>query len=536
MLLVVLRAVSFISLLPLFLGMGAGLAAVSILLLSPQATYELFMLVNNFLFFVWLLLPASYNSQVVERFEMARLFAYPIRFRSIVVGSTLISLLTMTGVWSALILGGEIVGLVWQQPFAFPLIRLGTLPTFAVLVLSGRIMEDLFDLVAGDRRLRALALAVLSFPFMILGFGQIFVQGVLQNYDQVAFLHNLPIDEFLTRLSAARSFSEFLEVLRPSRLLIWFPAGWATAGMASASAGAWARAVIFLLVSLAAVGLLLWLHAGITRRLMQGAALGLGVERVRSRGAWFAGRLPGPPAFWALMRKDWTYLWRSPGPRRMVFGGLMATLPTLILLWQPDISTVAGHAIVPLLVGLFITVMIGMMVNVGITANYFGIIDREGFGAIAASPVDRRLVLVAANTMVFLLTGAMYALVFVVIGAATRSWHVVPLGLCFVLCMQVSGSPLYTLAALIGPYRMQLKYTSGARQRGNMWGMLMWFVRLSMVVLLVLPYIFVKPVLFATVPLAILYSLGLYVLTLKPLALLLQRREYAILEAVTTES
>jgi hypothetical protein len=534
---VVLRIVGFLFAVPFFIAMGGGIAAISILLLSPEATYELLMLVNNGLFFIWLVLPASYNSQIVERFEMSRLFAYPIRFRSIVVGSTLISLLTMTGGWSVLILSGEIIGLAWHQPLALPVILLGTLPTFAVLVLTGRIMEDLFDLVAGDRRLRTLVLTVMMLPFMLLGLGQSFIQSAIQNYDQIAFLKKLPIQDLLAQLATAQNASQFLEILRPSRVLVWLPAGWTTAGMASASAGAWGRGALFLAISLAAVGLLLWLHAGITRRLMQGAAVGLGAERVRSRESRFTGRLPGPPTFWALLRKDWTYLWRSPATRRMIFAGLMAILPAIFILWQPDIADTEFEAIAPLAAGLFIIVMLSMMINMNITSNYFGIIDREGFGALALSPVDRRQIIVAANTIAFLVAIALYSLVLVGIAAFTDTWAIIPLGLCLGLCMQIGGSPLYTLAAIIGPYRMQLQFTSGTRQRGNMWGMLAWFISgIPMALLLVLPYIFWKPALFVTIPVALLYSVGLYALTLKPLASLLQRREHAILEAVITET
>jgi hypothetical protein len=534
---IVLQIVNFVFILPLFVIMGVGIALLSILLFSPQATYEFLMLVNNGLFFVWLLLPASYNSQIVERFEMSRLFAYPIRFRSIVVGSTLISLLTMNGVWSVLILGGEIIGLAWHQPLALPLILLGTLPTFAILILTGRIMEDFFDLVAGDRRLRTLVLTVMMLPFMLLGLGQSFIQSAIQNYDQIPFLQKLPIQDLVAQLSTAQNPSQFLEILRPSRVLVWLPAGWTTAGMASASAGAWGRSVLFLAISLAAVGLLLWLHAGITRRLMEGAALGLGAERVRSRESRFTGRLPGPPTFWALLRKDWTYLWRSPATRRMIFAGLMAILPAVFILWQPGIENTDFETIAPLVAGLLIIVMLSMMINMSITSNYFGIIDREGFGALAMSPVDRRQIIVSGNAIAFIVAAALYILVLVAVGAFTHNWGIVPMELCLGLCMQISGSPLYTLAAIIGPYRMQLQYTSGTRQRGNMWGMLAWLISgIPMALLLVLPYIAWKPALFVTIPLAILYSVGLYLLTLKPLAKLLQNREHAILEAVTTET
>ena len=115
----------------------------------------------------------------------------------------------------------------------------------------------------------------------------------------------------------------------------------------------------------------------------------------------------------------------------------------------------------------------------------------------------------------------------------TKLWTVLPLGLYLALCMQIGGAPAYNLAAIIGPYRTQLKFTRG-RQHGNLWGMLSWFISAPPVLaLIVLPYIFWRPGLALTLPLGAVYSVGLYALTLKPLARLLQRREYDILEAVT---
>jgi len=170
--------------LPLFMLMGAGLAAV-LMVLSPGAAFEFAMLVNLFMFFIWLLLPSSYNSQLIERFQMSQLFTYPISFRGMVVGSTIMSFLTMTGLWTIPLLLGEIVGLAWHQPLALPLILLGSLPLFALLALTGRIMDDVFDLVANDRRLLAIAIALLTIPFGLCGFGQFFVQQLTHNYTDV---------------------------------------------------------------------------------------------------------------------------------------------------------------------------------------------------------------------------------------------------------------------------------------------------------------------------------------------------------------
>ena len=66
--------------------------------------------------------------------------------------------------------------------------------------------------------------------------------------------------------------------------------------------------------------------------------------------------------------------------------------------------------------------------------------------------------------------------------------------------------------------------------------MLAWFVSsVPVLALTALPYLFWRPGLALTLPLSALYSVGLYALTLKPLARLLQQREYAILEAITVQ-
>jgi hypothetical protein len=82
---------------------------------------------------------------------------------------------------------------------------------------------------------------------------------------------------------------------------------------------------------------------------------------------------------------------------------------------------------------------------------------------------------------------------------------------------------------------MQLKFNN-QRQRGNMWSMLAWVVSIPpVIVLIALPYALWRPALWFTLPLVLLYGVGLNALTLKPLARLLQKREDGILEAITRE-
>jgi hypothetical protein len=526
---VISRALMLFFSIPIFIAMGAGLA-VGLILLSPGAAYELAMIVNVGMLFMWLLLPASYTSQIVERFEMSRLFAHPIHFRSIIVGSTMMSTLTMTGAWTLLLLSGEVVGLAWHRPLALPLIVLGALPTFALLALAGRIMDDFFDLVAGDRRLRALMLGILSLPFVFCWMGQYLVQSVTANYTK---LPQIPLLERLTALSQANTPSEFLETLKLSRLLVWLPPGWTTAGMGLAVGRPeeWGSQLLFLIGSLAFVALLLWAHAGITRRLMAGAALRVGTERVRAGTQRLT--LPGPPALWALFRKDWIHLRRSPLPRRLIFSALLSIVAMSVPILT-DRPARIGEA-VPVLIGAFVVSLSSMVINLGLTANYFGAVDRDGFATLAFSALDRRYILLSANLVMLVFTGAIYAVFLTVVALVLRRWIVLPLGLYLGICLQIGGMPAYNLAAIIGPYRTQLKFSTGHR-RGNMWGMLAWFVSaLPVTALVVLPFLFWKPGLAITMPLGAIYSVGLYILSLEPLAKLLQRHEHQILEAVLVE-
>ncbi|MBN1642383.1 MAG: hypothetical protein JXA09_14195 [Anaerolineae bacterium] len=536
------RVVVLLFVLPFFVGLGVGLG-LAVAVLSPTAAYELLVIVNTFLFAVWLLLPASQNSQLVERFEMSRLFALPVQFRSLVVGSTLVSMLTMTGLWTVPLLVGEIVGLAWHKPLALPLFVLGALPLLALLVLTGRIMEDLFDLVAGDRRLRAVALALLSLPFAVCWLGQYAVQYIDQNAAWLPAVLRSPALQELARLGEPQSAAELiervgraLEILTPSRLLVWTPPGLITSGMALFVRGEWVRGGVSLVASVGSVALLLWVHAQVTRRLMAGASLKVGAARVRRRE--MGARLPGPAPLWALIGKDWRYLWRSPMPRRLLLSALMMAVAVGLPL--RDMSGSSLPAVVrralPLVAYVLAASLSGMGTNMVMAANYFGTFDREGLAVLTHSPVDRRYVLLSANLSVLLYVMAQHVPLAVAIGVLTRSWEIVPLGLFTSLCTQLGVLPVCTLTAILAPYRTQLKFGRGHR-RGNVWGMLAWGISTLPVLALVLaPYVLWQPGLVATLPVAALYSLCLYVVTLKPLSALLMRREYDVLHAVSEEA
>jgi hypothetical protein len=183
----------------------------------------------------------------------------------------------------------------------------------------------------------------------------------------------------------------------------------------------------------------------------------------------------------------------------------------------------------------FSVTLISLIVNLGLTGNYVGAVDREGYATLALSAVDRRQVLLSANLIALLFVLIIYVPVTVVVALLSGTWLVIPAGLYIGVCIQVGGSPAYNLASILGPFRAQL-HISGRRSRGNLWGMLAWMVgAVPVLALTVVPFLFWRPGLILTMPLGVLYSVGVYVATLKPLARLLQVREYEILETVRVE-
>jgi hypothetical protein len=522
--------------LPFFVAMGIALGA-GMAIVSPQAAFELAILANSALLFFWLLLPASYSSQIVERFEMSRLFVYPIRFSSLVIGSTLVSFLSFVGVWTIPLLLGEVVGLAWHQPWLLPLILLGAIPTFAILLLSGRLMDDVLDLVSSDRRLRGLLLFLLSLPFILLLFGNYYIQIAAQDPEAIkhffeVFAGDLPS---LENLSFVQGIDLLLVNLRLSRYLLWFPPGWGTAGMALVVAGRWLEGLGFLVLAFAFSGGLLWAHARLTRRLMQGAVVRLGAERVRSRG-WGL-QLPGPADFWTLFRKDWLYLRRNPSTFRTLLATPIVVVAFGVGLWQMA-DLLSGNdplsRAVPMMAATLMLVSVSLS-TANLVANYFGAVDREGLVTLMLAPVPRTYVFLSANAVTIVFALAQSLVLLLLVAAFTGDWGVLPWGFFLAFCLNLATAPLYNLAAILAPYRAPLQVWGG--RGGNMGGFIAGMVGIPPVLSFFwMPYIFWRSGQFITLPLALFYALGLYALTLKPLARLLDRRTHQLIEAVQEEA
>jgi len=522
--------------LPAFAGMAAGLGFL-LAMLSPAAALELVVLVNAGLLLLWLVLPASYNSSIVERFEVSRLLIHPVSHLGLVVGSSLVSLTDVFGVMTVLMVVGQVAGLAWHAPLAVPLLAAAALVLTAVLLFSGRIMEDVYDLVAGDRRLRAAMLFVLSLPLLIPVFGNLFLQLTAQEYGSLReWLAPLIALPDLSGLSFVESTEALLFAFRPSRLLFWLPTTWASGALAYPVLGRWGAAVALLVLALAAGLGLLWWHSRLVARLMQGAGIRLRTQRVRSE-RWQR-NWPGPPQLWALLLKDWICLRRSPATAQaLAMSPLVAlglgVVPVVLVrgLAAPDSG---WHQTLPILVAVLLTVAANLALT-SISSNYFGTVDRDGLATLLLSPVDRRYVLISGNLAALVLAMALSLLFLLPVALLSGMWVVIVGGVVLALLLNVSAAPLYTLVGILGARRQNVENWN--QDTGNLWTLLAWpFAIAPALLLVVVPYLLWRPALLVTLPLAVVYAVGLNLLTLRPLARLLDRRAGQIVQAVSEQS
>jgi hypothetical protein len=533
--------VMLLMLVPFCAFMGAGLAYLGATL-SAQAALQLMLIVNACLLGLWLVLPTMYSTDLVERLDLPRLFAQPVSLRGLTVGSALVALLNPLGLGTLLVLLGEAAALAWHAPLALPLIVAGTALTLVLFVLAGRLMEDLFDLVAGDRRLRGLMMFLLLLPLFLVIIATQFLPVLVQpgaggnEWLRGVLSDVLPAGQ---GLSFVQVLDGLLLHFRPAQVLLWLPMGPGTAAMALPAAGQWGLALLALAAGAVLCALLAWVHGRILERMLQGTALHTSSERVNSRG--LAPDWPGPSAWWAIIGKDWTYMRRSPLTRQVLVATPFIVIIFSILVWRLSIGLPRGSALAAALPFLAVGVLL-VSVNLAMmnfSANYYGAVDREGFAGLMLAPVDRHWLLLSQGLVTLVLTLALTLPLLVLAAILFGVWALVPWGLLATVCLHYSTLPAYELVGMVSPFRAQMALNN--KNQGNLWMVLAWcFASLPVLALALLPWVWspaaaAAGLALAGLALAVLYSAVLYVFTLRPLAGFLDRRTFQILEVVTRE-
>jgi hypothetical protein len=186
--------------------------------------------------------------------------------------------------------------------------------------------------------------------------------------------------------------------------------------------------------------------------------------------------------------------------------------------------------------GVFLSYLLAM--NPG--HNQLAILDHRGLGALLMAPVPRLYILAAHNTVLVLVSLAATCLVSLLFAVASREALALPAGLAGALLTGLPFVGLGNLTSVFLPYKVDLERGRAAANeaRAPLLAVLpltfgLPLVAAPAIALIVVPWLLYRPALVVTGPLALAYSLGIYLVMLKIAARGLARREETVLQAVT---
>ncbi|HIC88381.1 MAG TPA: hypothetical protein EYP04_03135 [Anaerolineae bacterium] len=503
----------------------AGLLMIGYRLLDLATAAELLTVALTGVFMFWLATPLA-NQQLTESFDLPRLLPYPVSFGGLALGSLLTSLLSFGPIAIAPFLISIVVGFP-RSWITMPAVAFSTFLFFLALMLVKLLLDDVLDLIAEDRRLRAAAIFLSMMPILAIYTAQLYVQTTGFSNQPAGSPVGGPL------LGPARVIAS----LKPSRYTFWLPSGWAARAIATAASGDWRQWVGWSSVLLGFIVLATWGHLMLLRKLYFGELVLSAPPHQQRRRATVA-RIPSLPwlssprlaQFWALLQVDLRGLVRNPVTTRMVIAPLLAVL-MLFFFSRSGVPTLP----MALAMGAFIAYVLAM--NPG--HNQLAILDHRGLGTLLLSPVDRRLILISHN-MALLLVAVFAALL---LGGGlvvlTGNWLALPAGVLSAFCCQLLFNGLDNLTAVYLPYRMDMEKGRAAANEGrtNFMVMVILLVALPLIatppaLMLVLSYLLWRPGLWMAIPGAIVYSVVVYVVLLYQATRAFRQREERLLLAI----
>lgn len=360
---------------------------------------EVATIMMSFIVMSWLLTPAS-NTQMVEPFSIPKLFAYPISLNGLVLGSLVVNIFSVGFLVTLPFILAVIAGMARNIGAVVPTLITGSLFLAALLVLKA-LIDDVFDLIAEDRRLRAIGILVALLPVVAIVGAQFYFQsrimlpaaGDAESFGDVV---NFSVDNINT----------FITDLQLSRFLVWQPGGWVGRAVGAAAVGRFDQWAAWTLALAAFVVLGYIGHRALLSRLYFGELVHVqargqaGAARLRSAGP----RLPfvsaeSSQALWAFLDADWRGFKRNPYTIRMAVGPVILALMAIFFG-----ATLPGP---PAGVGALLGFTAVLTVTLSYGHNVFGVLDNPGFGTALLAPVRLRWLLVSHNLLLTVLVAAM---------------------------------------------------------------------------------------------------------------------------------
>lgn len=483
------------------------------------------------IYLVWLLVPLM-GYTLNDAYDITRLFGYPLSIRRIFTGVVLGALLDLSTLLALPTLTAVVIGFT-RGAFSLVFILLtAALFLFHTLALS----QALLLLSAGvlrSRRFRDFVLVLL--PLFWMGY----------------YLATQTLSRGTLQVDWRRLFQSSIW-----EALSFLPPGLAARGIAAAGRGEWTLALVFLPCLVAATLGTVVAAGWLIRLTYAGEAVGIPARKrdtvsPQSRSgrkivlprqrAFFADVLP--PVVEAMADKEVKYLLRDPYFKVALMNMAYILIVGVFLFLRGSEQGVSLEQATPaMLWGAAGLLLFGQ------TNLLFNMWGNEGGAApvLFGFPGARRQMLVGKNLTLFTALFAINAVFLLIL--CTAAGALAQFGVLFgaaALALVVLLA-LGNLVSIWFPYRVVLKgwrIRQPSAGRGFSYGLLYLGITLGAATLLlpvaaafVVPAFFVHGVWFAaTIPVAVFYAAGLYMLSLQIAAPLLMQRELPLLEKLTEE-
>ncbi|MCB0252693.1 MAG: hypothetical protein KDI55_03085 [Anaerolineae bacterium] len=417
--------------------------------LAPWPASELVTIVMSFIILMWLLTPAS-NTQMVEPFSMPKLFSFPISLNGLVLGSLVVNFFSVGFLATLPFILAVTAGMVRSIPGILPMLISVTLFLSMLLVLKS-LIDDIFDLIAEDRRLRTIGIMVALVPVIFIVGGQLYFQsrfvipnaGAAESFDEFANL-------------AMGNPNSFLWDIRLSRYLIWQPGAWLGKAAGAAAVGRYDQWIAWTALLAAFVVLGYFAHRYMLSKLYFGELVRVQAKgqssnrKLRAAGP----RLPfvsaaSSQALWALLAADWRGFKRNPYTIRMAIGPVILGIMAVFFS-----STMPGSAS-------GIAALLGFTAVTTVTLSYghnvFGILDSPGLGTVLLAPVPARWLLVSHNLLLTALVAVMSFGAGILAGIVKRDPSAPFAALGAAMLVQLITLSVCNFTAVLLPYKVDLE-------------------------------------------------------------------------------
>lgn len=521
--------ISVVILLPL-LGFGAVITYLAYRDLPAPANSEVLFLVLTAAYLLWIVLPL-FEFSVNEGLDVSKLIQFPVTRLEIMFGLLISTLLDIPMFGLLLILLAVVVG--WAITVPVTLFTIVAMLIFYVQIVGmSQLVLALLMRTLQSRRFRDLSILLI---------------GLISTSCYI-------MSQVIARMAEAGNIAAVLQHAALSNYLQYLPSGMTARAIQQAAVGNWSIAFAWLLVSLVAAIVVLYLWQLVLERSLRSPESGGAVRTRRRRATREVGAvvpvrsLAGTTArtnasleqLLAITRKEFIYYWRDPQLKAMLF---QSVIYIAIVTIGPFLGTSAGRNSANTM--LFVApsaVFISMFI---LSYNTLGM-ERQSLTTLFLFPVEPRRLLMGKNLAVAMI-GVVELIVLVLVGVfLTRNWNLALLALIVGLAGIALVLGCGNLSSVFFPTRMRqmrgLRATGSSSGSGGCLRSIMVLTLMIVTAILLIPValaLFLPIVLHAqwawviTIPASLIYGAAFYIVVTGIASSRMLDREPEIL-AVTT--